>query len=320
MAAVPPIAPVAKRPKGAGDPRNQMYARWSVVINNPGDYAPEWDPKEMHFLIWQLEQGHEEETPHIQGYVRFIKRKRLSTAKKFFIDKAHMEPAIYDEEHNYNYCSKEDTRVPETQTHMFGEYDPSQGKQGARTDLADIAEKVKQGATIHSIAEEYPSQFIRYHQGIKVLQQELASQTPFCRDVSVLVLWGETNMGKTHRIRVGAEDQGIRLFVVEWGRDPFGTYQGEEMILFDEWNDTQYPIAQMNKYLDKWRLELNCRYMNRYAAWTHVVICSNFSPLTWYGMEPLVVRRALLRRITRSVEVKSQEQDIATSPDDDLTL
>lgn len=295
-----------------------MSTRWCFTVNNPGDWVPQFGDG-MSYLVWQHEVG-AEGTEHIQGYVRWACKKRFSTMKKLW-PTAHFEKSKGSEEDNKKYCTKQETRKPGTEPVELGTYEPEQGKQGRRSDLEAIATKIKAGVPIRTIAADHPSDFVRYHQGLKALAVEVRPRPPTERDINVLVFWGPTGVGKTHRIRVGADKQGIRLYAAEAGRDTWGQYSGEEMVLFDEFRDTQWCIQEMNKYLDKWSLQLNCRYINQFAAWTHVVICSNYCPLDWYPLEDRHVRAALLRRITRSVHILSKDQDVSTENsefDDDL--
>jgi hypothetical protein len=86
---------------------------------------------------------------------------------------------------------------------------------------------------------------------------------------------------------------------VNQGRDPWEGYINQKTILFDEWTDQQWTITEMNRFLDKWRLILQRRYHNVYAAWTRAVICCNCSPVSWYADERnTMLVDALRRRIT----------------------
>lgn len=281
------------------------YARWVFVVNNPGDWRPKWDANAA-YLVYQLERGEEQGTTHLQGYVRFAKRKRFKTAKSWFSnDAVHIEKAQGNEQQNRDYCTKEQTRVDGPWE--FGTFVPRQGMAGRRSDLEDIAEKiVSKGATAKQIATEHPGDFIRYHQGIYALLQEAQPLPPMEREIKVLVLWGPTGTGKTHRIRHACPD----IYDVKPGRDPWGAYAGEEAILFDEFDYTRWPITDMNRYLDKWRCMLDARYRDKYARWTRVAICANSSPESWYTEERWPLVQAFRRRIETVINVISKEQEI----------
>lgn len=63
--------------------------------------------------------------------------------------------------------------------------------------------------------------------------------------------------------------------------------------------------------MDKWRCLLDARYRDRYAEWTHVVICSNSSPELWYLTEPVELLQALRRRMAECCYlVQSREETL----------
>lgn len=159
---------------------------------------------------------------------------------------------------------------------------------------------------MRDIAQSHPECFIKYHVGIKELVRLSAPVPPLRRQVTVTVIWGKTGTGKTWRV-TGKYPE---AYMVEPGRDPWGSYNGEEVIVFDEFDPTKWSIQEMNRYLDIYRLQLNCRYMNKYAHWTRVYILSNSSPERWYYAFDPELQAAFLRRIQRVVEVSDINQEI----------
>lgn len=292
---------------------------WCFTLNNPAlDEAtglarlPRWDPTSMDYLVAELEHAQPEDaglTPHWQGYVRFKDRKRMSTAiLALNIPGAHMEKPDGSEEQNRAYCQKERTsRGDRVLVIEQGTFDPKGNTQGRRSDLEAVASAAMAGDGVVAIAQAYPSDFIRYHSGIQALIDAVAPPPPVIRAVSVCVLWGATGTGKTHRIRTSTAPQD--LYSVQPGRDPWGTYRGQKVLLFDEFDCSAWKLQQMNMYLDKWSVELDARYHNRYAAWTHVAICANTSPTTWYREYSPELRAAFFRRLLGSVWMVSDKED-----------
>lgn len=162
------------------------------------------------------------------------------------------------------------------------------------------------GKTVQEIAVLHPNQFIKFHAGIKELVHLVAPLPPLRRTVTVTVLWGSTGTGKTYRTTEKYPDS----YMVEPGRDPWGGYRGQEVIVFDEFDPTKWSIQEMNRYLDIYRLQLNCRYQNKYAFWGKVYILSNSPPERWYYAFDNELQAAFLRRITRVIEVRSMTTTI----------
>lgn len=65
------------------------------------------------------------------------------------------------------------------------------------------------------------------------------------------------------------------LYVANAGRDAFGNYEYEPAVLFEEFGmGGDWDINLMKKLLDKWPTQLDCRYANKWAAWSRVYIIS----------------------------------------------
>lgn len=282
-----------------------MNKRWTFTLNNPGVTRPVWDNTKMDYLVYQLEQG-EQGTQHLQGYVRFNSRKRLATALNILkLPGAHLEQAKGTEEQNRAYCTKEDTRIE--QASEFGTFDASQGTQGLRTDLKKATEMIKSGSTLRDIATEMPETFVKYSKGLRELK-EILLVPPASRDIEVRIIWGPTGTGKTHYVMSNYED----VFVVSPGRSPWDGYNGQSVLLFDEFDDAMWPINDMLKYLDKWRYECSARYYNKAAMWSTVFIVSNTDPARWYQFANPSQRDAFWRRV-KHIEFKG-EPYINTTP------
>lgn len=273
-------------------------ARWSFTLNNPGDFRPAYDATEMAYLVYQLERGVAGGTEHLQGYVRFKNRKQLNAAKHFIADTAHMAVSQGSEEQNKNYCTKADTRV--AGPWEFGTYDGTQGQQGRRSDLKLVADLLVAGQPPTSVFLAHPETFAKYPQGLQQLAL-LAQQPPLSRDVHVTVLWGPTGTGKSHRAMTTFPDAYVVRFSGARAGTAWDQYTNQAVVIFEEFDPADVPPHQLNSYLDKWKLSLNCRYNNKYAYYTHVVILTNLDPATWYPMFPALQRDALFRRLAAPI-------------------
>ena len=248
------------------------YDRWTWTLNNPGDFRPHWDPLTMHYMIYSLERG-AEGTPHLQGYTRFSKRLRLNAAKGLLGSQDfHLEKSNGSEKDNHDYCSKTDD------THLagpweFGTYKPEAGNKGTRNDLKQACALIASGGSLKQLARIQPEIIVKYPTGIEKLIQLAATDVPTQRDIWVHILWGPTNTGKTHRVLTAFPT----AYSAPAGRDPFGMYQGEQVLLIDEFDSKDWDLNLMKKVLDKWPFS-SAAATNKCARWTIVFIISNDSP------------------------------------------
>lgn len=270
-----------------------MFKRWTYTV-----FDESWTPTisrqltpSIVYHVWGTDMCPTTNRRHIHGYIRFNVRKRMGTVKNLLgREDAHLEASEHSEGANRLYCLKSPQFGPQFEE---GDYDPSM-KQGSRSDLKEVATLAQQGVPLKTIAETFPTTFIRNHAGIKELIQITKPLPPLQRQITALVLWGTTGSGKTWRFR---QTYPFAYTVGAPGRDPWGMYYGERQILFDEFNWRIWPIHQMNLYLDEWRCKLDARYQDKYAEWDVVGICANSNPASWYETEDQMTQDAFRRRI-----------------------
>lgn len=87
---------------------------WSMTINNPdeNDMVLVKNPQSEYIrqLIWTAECGDEEETPHIQAYIKLQRQQRMSFVKKLF-PRGHFRSITSDEykKNCSDYAQKDDS-------------------------------------------------------------------------------------------------------------------------------------------------------------------------------------------------------------------
>lgn len=277
--------------------------RWCFTVNNPLHWRPVWLPDLMDYLVWEIEHG-EQGTEHVQGYIRFKTRRTQTAVKGFLTDRAHVEVARGSEEDNRRYCSKEQG-TEGWEGGEAGTYDPTL-RQGRRSDLNLATQAVIEGRSLAEICRTYPDAWVKFQTGLRDLHRMTRPEPPLRRSVTTTVLYGPPGVGKTHRVLT----QYPNCYIAKSGRDPFGRYCGEEVLVIDEFNPADWKINDMNSYLDVWRTNLDSRYYDKTASWSKVFILSNLPPSEWYQDQPQVLRDALNRRLTYKVEITSINQEL----------
>lgn len=254
--------------------------------------------KDARYCIWQKEKCPDTGRLHLQGYTEFKNAIRITGAKKWLGDQsAHFETRKGTREQAQEYCKKTESRVEGPWE--LGEWIKGQG---ARSDLAEIKEMVKAGATDRDIAEEHPSSFIRYTRGIKALREAyLEEWSQQYRDIKVEILWGPAGSGKT---RYAYDTYGIANVYKKtqpakelW----WDGYSGQDVLLIDDfygWISKNEMLAVMDIY----PLQLPVKGSFTWAAWHTIIITSNSEPKTWYhdGLGEAFERRiSKIRHVTK---------------------
>lgn len=180
---------------------------WVFTINNPTD-----DDKTgleslvsesgfINFVRFTLEHSTGEGTPHYQGHLECSKRVRRSQLSRL-LPRAFLAIRKGTFEQCEEYCLKEE----DAETHSFGAR-VSKGA-GKRTDLDELADRIRSGDTKRELAETYGKEFIKYRRGIDEYINMFEKRSfqifhgPFRWGHSISgsksqIFWGAAGVGKT---------------------------------------------------------------------------------------------------------------------------
>lgn len=250
----------------------------------------------MKYCVWQKEQG-EAGTSHLQGYVVFTSKKVLNQMKD--LDRtAHWEIRRGNHAQAKEYCTKEDTR--KDGPWEFGN-EPIKGK---RTDLLDICDKVKAGATCAEIASDHPDTFVRYHRGILSLQFILSKPRSFKTEVTVI--HGATGVGKS---RWAMEKYGEAAYWKLPNSKWWDGYTGQEVSIIDEFYGW-LSWTEILRLCDRYPCAVESKGGVLQFRSKHIVFLSNEHPISWYT-NPKCKYPTLARRIERLGEMQEDGSIVA---------
>lgn len=275
---------------------------WTLFARNDAE-ADDWclnatdahlpvSPVGPSYWVYQVEVCPETNRVHLQGFSYYENAVSLRRAKLDVAPTAHVERARGTVEENINYCSKSDSAIQ-------GPFEHGQKPtQGRRTDWHDARQIVVSGGTDAEILDLHPNLAPNFR-GVEKMR-EVYGAHPIRRDIRVFYLWGGTGVGKTHRARMSFPDAYmIRGKFVEGKL--FDNYKGERELILDEWDWHEWPLTAMNTFLDPFGFWVTCRYQNRWAAWSTVIITSNDQPdACYYGQNHYATFQ---RRLTYKFEI-----------------
>ncbi len=223
-------------------------------------------------------------TKHLQGYIQFVRRCVLSRVKRVVGDRAHVELSRGTPKQAADYCKKD------------GDYceagEIAQG-QGARTDLAQVAEACKAGESFAQIAERFPSAALRYGNGIQRLRQlcRPSRTTP----PQIWVFWGATGSGKTRRVWQYADKEQLWLHP---GGSWFDGYDGHKAAVFDDFDGSWFKLSYLLRLLDRYIMMVPNKGGHAWWYPTTIYLTSNLEPKEWYPNAHAAHQAALMRRIS----------------------
>ena len=289
--------------------KNLRSRKWLLTINNPIDKG--FSHEVLKDLLLKLKVSYwcmsdetgENGTYHTHIY---LYRNNAISAQRLhnLFPGAHRDYARGTSQENRDYVFKEGKWLNSEKgttnhrdTHEeFGEM-PIE-RPGARNDLADLYDMIKDGYTDGEILAADPK-YMMYMDKIERVRQTLLCEdnADRWRNVRTTYIWGLTGTGKTRTVM---ETYGYRkVYRVTDYDHPFDSYKGQDVIVFDEFRSS-LQMTQMLDYLDGYPVELKARYCNKQACFTKVYIISNIDLRDQY---PTIQRedektwQAFLRRI-----------------------
>ena len=296
------------------DPKNTASRKWQLTFNNPAEHG--WTHDRIREVLrtfptmcyWCMadEIGANEQTPHTHLYINLAPSNcRFSTLKSKF-PTAHIEKVKGTSQENRDYIKKEGkwkdtekgtTSIPGT-FEEFGECPVEQ--QGKSREADVILELLKDGANNLEVIEACPTamKIIDKIERTRSILRDAQFATQW-RDLEVTYIFGKTGAGKTRSVM---DKHGyINCYRVTDYKHPFDTYDGQDVIIFEEFRGG-LKHGDMLNYLDGYPLLLPCRYFNRQACYTKVFIITNIPPDEQYRNIDPESQKAFFRRIHKVIE------------------
>ena len=241
----------------------------------------------------------EEGTPHLQGYLEFTKALDLKRVENLLGGRAHLEQAKGNQKQNIAYCEKEGQALE------WGE----RKKQGARSDLVEVRDKIKRGATELEIADEHFAKWCIYRRSFQAYRKLLRPERTWKSEVVVLI--GPPGCGKTRFVHNKAKELAQDLWTWPGGRW-FDGYDHQPFALFDDWDPTTFSTIGRGttlQMLDRYSLQVPIK--GGFATWAPCVIfiTSNYPVDEWVDEEGDRSLGALKRRLTRVLEWRMEQQE-----------
>lgn len=278
----------------------QQFRNAVFTINNPTeDDIPDLEKWSATYIVYQKEAGIEA-TTHYQGYAEFSKKMTMTSLKKINA-RAHWEKRKGTQKQAIEYCMKEDTRID-------GPWELGAKKeQGKRTDFDVIGDMCKEGESLTKIAEQFPSQMIRYGRGIR--EYKLMFAKPYQHhDVRGIWYYGAPGTGKS---RQAAEDwpDAYRKQQNKW----WDGYDGEETVILDDL-DTDTLGHHLKIWADRYACKGETKGGQINLQHKRIIVTSNYSIKNLFCNKGVEMITALTRRFEEVIFGNEEPKNMLIPP------
>lgn len=271
---------------------------WSFTLNNPLATDPSrlsrlvspspCPAKHFRSIVFGLERGEQTGTPHFQGVFLFKQPVRMAyirrTLESYAISHCHLEPAR-SRDALLEYVKKDGRWV------CYGE---SPTTQGQRSDLEDACRHLLQTRDLHEFKLSFPVPFVKFHKGFEKLLLSPPNMSPR-EPPYVEWIYGPTGTGKTYS--VWEREAGKSIWVCSTSLQWFDGYNGQPVVLIDDFRGSYCTFHQLLRYLDRYPLDVPVK--GGFVNWSprRIYITSSKSPREVYNVDEDI--QQLLRRITK---------------------
>lgn len=263
---------------------NSQARRFMLTINNPTETDEDMcqyieSLEHFKYSALQRERGHEAGTEHFQIFLVFTIGKRFSTIKKLF-PRAHIEKANGSNVQCRDYCTKSDTRI--SGPYELGVF----AEERARTDIVNLMEMIKSGASDYEIGKVYPNYYFNKLDRIRQMRQELLRHD--MEDIQkqgfvCVYIYGPSRVGKTYNL-FNYFGNSKAYWVKQYEKNYFDEFRNQKVVIFDEFR-SQIDFSIFLNLADAYPLDLSCRYNNKFGNYNTVFISSNWSPIEQYSFQ-----------------------------------
>lgn len=252
---------------------------WILTVNNPTYTLEEKYEETKHkIIVGQLERG-EQGTLHLQFYCEYVNPVRIGTVKEDFHG-CHAEKRKGTRAQALAYCTKDESR--EEGPWAFGitleraERIISGGAQNReKAELLEIKDKIKNGSTEASIADEHFCLWVRYFKAFE--RYRYLTTEPRNHEMSVIVIQGPTGTGKS---RFAMEQ-----FPGAYWKQRSGWwcgYSGQSCVVLDEFYGW-LPFDLLLRLCDRYPLMVESKGGQIQMVAKTIVITTNSIPSNWYS-------------------------------------
>lgn len=244
---------------------SEVSRNWCFTLNNYTDDDENiiggWLCK---YLIYGKEVG-QNGTPHLQGYVEMGKPTRLSGMKKMH-PRMHFEKRMGTQEQAITYCKKDN---------MFVEIGQP-GRQGERTDLNEMRDRIMGGERIEDIMMENPMMHHMYGRTLSRIEDIRMRRLYRTEMTTCEWLHGPTGVGKSHRAFANFSPETHYVWKNDNGWQD--AYMQQEIVIINDFRG-EIPYNELLQMIDKWPYEVRRRgrepmpFMSK-----HIIITSSLTP------------------------------------------
>lgn len=272
MDAAGPVVPVRNQL-----PRSRLFCGTlhDPSLDDYGTFTRGLADGTITYSVGQCERCPDTQRCHLQFFLCIRERRTLIGVKRLLfvgprLQRVHLSVCQGTSAQNRTYCTKEESRdpappIPAFEIGIFADC-PERNGQGSRTDLHGIAVRIRDGASLRDIAQDYPDIYCKYYRGFLALQQTIRciprEYDPRARYAPPTVNWyyGRSGSGKSRQAYTEAlADPLRRVYTKPPDSKWFDSYNGHDTIILDDYRGSWFSFGFLLRLLDVYPIQVECK-------------------------------------------------------------
>lgn len=241
---------------------------------------PNYDAAHRRYHTWVTHTSPKTDRLHQHHLFIALQPIRLSAIRKMFGDKIKAFP-VQSEPGCLEYVQQSDPH--EMWKHgVEGPWEEAGSLtafQGTRTDIIHCNQLAHEGYSAKQIRQQVPSMY-RCSRAVDQMVAD-CEVVPEERPITVYVIWGPPNCGKTTRARKKFPGS----YLVSGGQTltSFQDYDKQKTVIMDGWLSHQWQFTDMESYVKTFVVPINIKYGRVHSLWETLIITTNQHPESIYA-------------------------------------
>jgi len=311
-------------------PKNSEAKHWCITVNNPTDVdraAFLIHRQHVDYYILANETG-VDGTPHIQGYICFKKKRKLSVLKKMF-PRAHFEVKRGTVAEAITYCKKGEQPKEEWELHKsegpsyglnadfmeYGEVPEEQTAKAHKESLARYEDTVAK-AKANRLDEVSADHYLKYYSSLKKIRSDHKNKTlppdlSWRRDLGDcpnIWIWGEKDTGKSRDAREILSK--LPSWYYKMNNKWWDQYEDDDGVLIEDVGKTHEWMGDFMKiWADRYAFRAENKFGTAVLRPKIIIVTSNYHPKEIWPDEN--VHQPILDRFKLVFKEKLNEFDVS---------
>jgi hypothetical protein len=255
---------------------------------------------DARYMVIGFEEGEQNGTPHLQGYIQLKKRVTFDKLRKLF--PWHIEQVRGTPKQAADYCKDPNKKGGSGNFIEFGELsDHSQGGEKSHERYSLILDYARRGE-LDLIAEQYPSEYLRFHRNLHMVHVE--AMTSCEGEKQCFWLWGKPGTGKSRFVYDVGGDQCYWKNPNKW----WDNYSSQKCVILDDFGKEHSVLGyHIKRWADRYPVLCESKGSSLYPNYNTLFITSNYHPSDIFQDEEM--RNAIIRRF-KIIEVVGYEESL----------